>query len=134
VKSHHVASRSAVIQRDACQLFDIVRDFERAPRWRSDVQRVDILDPKRFREHSKHGSVTYEVMSEEPGRRLVTRVADTNLGYSGSWTWTFEPVAGGTRVTITEDGEVTNLLFIVVSKILGHTRTIDRTLAALARA
>ena len=31
----------------------------------------------------------YEVTAEEPGRRFVTEIVDRDLGYSGSWTYSF---------------------------------------------
>ena len=42
---------------------------------------------------------------------------------------------GGTRLTITEDGEVYNPLFRFVSRfIMGHTSSIDRYLADVQKA
>ena len=111
----------------------IVRDVANASQWRSDVQRVDIIDATHFREHAKHGTVTYEIVDDKPAQRYVTRIADTNLGYGGSWTYAFAPENGGTRVTITEDGEITNLFFRFMARfVFGYTSTIDKTLAALA--
>jgi hypothetical protein len=86
----------------------------------------------RFREVSKDGSVTYEVMEETPGEKLVTRIVDRDLGYSGSWTYEFSPTEKGALVRITEDGDVSNILFRFVSRfIFGHTSTLDSYLRAL---
>jgi hypothetical protein len=130
----HTVSRSVIVRRDPRSVYDLVRDFEHASDWRSGVVRVEMLGATKFREHGKHGAVTYDIVTEEPGRQLVTRIADTNLGYGGSWTYTFEAVPEGTRVTITENGEVTNLLFRILSRfVFGHASTIEKTLAALER-
>jgi hypothetical protein len=65
---------------------------------------------------------------------MVTRIRDTDLGYSGQWTYSFTPENGGTLVTITEDGEVSNVLFRFMSRyIFGHTATIDGYLESLAK-
>ncbi len=58
----------------------------------------------------------------------MTRIADTNLPYGGTWTYELKQAGvAATEITITEDAEVYNLLFRFVSKfILGHTATIDR--------
>ena len=41
---------------------------------------------------------------------------------------------GGTRVTIREDGEVSNVLFRFMSRyVFGHTATMDSYLTALAK-
>jgi hypothetical protein len=77
----------------------------------------------------------YEIVEEQPPRRLVTRVADKTLPYGGSWTIDLAPEGNGTRITITENGEVYNPVFRFVSRfVIGHTATIDKYLADLAAA
>lgn len=64
----------------------------------------------------------------------MTRILDTNLGYSGKWTYVFASENGGARLTITEDGEVSNALFRFMSRyVFGHTATLDAYLSSLAR-
>ena len=90
-----------------------MRDFGSAPKWRADVKRMDVEAPQGgpvyFREEGKHGTVNYELVEDVPAQRMVTRIRDTDLGYSGQWTYSFTPENGGTRVTIREDGEVSNV-------------------------
>ena len=65
---------------------------------------------------------------------LVTRIADTGLAFGGSWTFALQPAASGTRLSITENGEVYNPLFRVMSRfVFGHTATIDRYLGDLQK-
>lgn len=79
------------------------------------------------------GDKTYEIVEDQPPRRLVTRIADKTLPYGGSWTIDLSPEGSGTRITITENGEVYNPLFRFVSRfVIGHTATIDKYLADLA--
>jgi len=53
---------------------------------------------------------------------------------SGSWEYVFAPAAGGTVLTITEKGEVSNPLFRFMSRyIFGQTATIDTYLKSLAK-
>jgi hypothetical protein len=60
------------------------------------------------------------------------RIADPKLPFGGTWTYELEPVAGGTSVTLTEDGEVYNPLFRVMQKLFfSPYRTIDTFLANL---
>ena len=130
----HVASKSIVLPRSPQEVYSVIRAVERAPEWRSEVTRVEVLSANRFREHGKHGAVTYDIVEDEPARRFVTRIADTNLGYSGSWTYAIEPLPQGTRLTITENGIVTNVIFRFMSRfVFGHTATIERYLSALQR-
>lgn len=133
----HEASRSVVIAAPPAAVYDAVADVAHTPAWRKDVQRVELLERVdgrlRFREHSSFGVVPYEVVTAEPGRQFVTEIVDRDLGYSGSWTYAFAPQDGGTRVTITERGEVSNVVFRFLSRfVFGHTKSIDAYLAALA--
>jgi hypothetical protein len=80
-----------------------------------------------FREVDDHGAINYRVEAWEPGRRFVTRIADSSLPYGGSWTFDLRPVEGGTELTITEDGEVYNPIFRFMSLFFfSATATIER--------
>ena len=134
----HAASREITLRRQPSEVYATLRDFAAAPKWRPDVERIEILDAVdgrvRFREHSKNGRVTYEVVQESPPEKLVTRIVDRDLGYFGSWTYLLSPTNDGTRLRITEDGEVPNVLFRFMSRfVFGHTATMDAYLRALAR-
>ena len=112
----------------------MVRDFSSAPKWRADVKRMEVETPVYFREVGKHGTVNYELVEDVPAQRMVTRIRDTDLGYSGQWTYSFTPESSGTRVTIREDGEVSNVLFRFMSRyVFGQTSTIDSYLTSLAK-
>ena len=130
----HVASRSILLHRTPQDVYEVVRDFGSAPKWRADVKRIEVETPVYFREEGKHGTVNYELVEDVPAQRMVTRIRDTDLGYSGQWTYSFTPENGGTRMTIREDGEVSNVLFRFMSRyIFGQTSTIDSYLTSLAR-
>ena len=47
---------------------------------------------------------------------MAPRILYTDLGYSGKWTYVFAQENGDARVTITEDGEVSNALFRFMSR------------------
>ena len=134
----HTASRSVLLHQSPDQVYAVVRDFASAPNWRSDVKRIEVQtqpgERLHFREAGKNGTVNYELAEDVPSQRMVTRILDTDLGYSGKWTYVFTPENGGTRVTITEDGEVSNVLFRFMSHyIFGQTATLDGYLTSLAK-
>ena len=134
----HSASRSLFLHQSPAQVYAVVRDFAAAPTWRSDVKGIDVFErpgqPVRFCEEGKHGKINFELAEDIPSQRMVTRILDTDLGYSGKWTYLFIAENGGTRVTITEDGEVSNLLFRFMSRyVFGHTATLDGYLNSLAK-
>jgi hypothetical protein len=135
----HVASRSILLHRSPSSVYSVIRSFEHAPQWRPDVTRVDVETGANgavyFREVGSNGTVNYELVEDVPPQRMVTRIRDTDLGYSGQWTYTLTAENGGTRLTIREDGVVSNILFRFMSRyVFGHTGTIDSYLTALAQA
>jgi hypothetical protein len=134
----HVASRSIHLRRSPQDVYAVVRDFDSAPKWREDLKRIEVEaqpgGPVRYREEAKHGTVNYELVEDVPAQRMVTRILDTDLGYSGQWTYMFAPENDGTRVTIREDGEVSNVIFRFMSRyVFGQTSTIDSYLTSLAK-
>jgi uncharacterized membrane protein len=134
----HTSSRSILLHQPPQQVYDVIRDFSTAPKWRSDLKSVEVQNQPNgkihFREHGSQGTVNYELVEDVPAQRLVTRILDTDLGYSGKWTYSFTPEGGGTRVTITEDGEVANVFFRFMSRyVFGHTATMDSYLTSLAK-
>ena len=134
----HVVSRRIILHRSPDEIYRSVRDFAAAPSWRSDLERVEMIattdNHVRFREYAKHGAVTYELVEDRPGERMVTRIADLNLGYSGTWTYTFTKEAAGARVQITEAGEVSNIFFRFMSRLVfGQSGTIEKYLIALGK-
>jgi len=133
IPKHHTASASALIHRPPHEVYAFMRDVAAAPQWRKEVARVELLDGNKFREHAKYGTVTYEVIDDVPDDHFQTRILDLNLGYSGSWTYRFAAEGDGTRVTITEDGDVSNLMFRFLSRfVFGYDGTMKKVLAALA--
>ena len=134
----HVASRSILLHKTPAEAYAVVRDFSSAPRWRADLKLVEVTQSPNgrvhFREDGKNGSVNYELAEDVPGQRIVTRITDTDLGYSGKWTYVFAAEGPNTRVTITEDGEVSNVIFRFLSRYaFGHTATIDTYLTSLGK-
>ncbi len=134
----HVASRLIHLRQSPQNVYAVVRDFGSAPSWRSDVKQMDVEGkpggPVYFREVGKNGTINYELVEDVPAERMVTRIRDTDLGYSGQWTYMFTPENGGTRVTIREDGEVSNVIFRFMSRyVFGQTATMDGYLNSLAK-
>lgn len=108
------------------------------PDWLDGTKNVEMLEAvdgrTRFRQHSTDGPLVLEIVEAQPGLRFVTRIADPGQPFGGSWTFEFSADATGTRVTITEHGEVYNPLFRFVSRfVFGHDRTIRNFLASLQR-
>jgi len=130
----HTASGEREFAASPGRAFGEIANPSEYSRWRSGVQRVEMLPPdstgrRRFREISLSDEITYEIEQQIPDRLFVTRIADENLPYGGTWTFELEPTQTGTLVRITEDGEVRNPIFRFVSKyVIGQTRGINKYL------
>ncbi|HJR61668.1 MAG TPA: SRPBCC family protein [Vicinamibacterales bacterium] len=133
---NHVAARTATFALPADQVFAAIADVARYPAWRGEVTRVEVVrtDPLQWREHSGGDVITFEVAESRPPHHFRVRIADPDLPFGGTWTYTLAPEGSGTRLTITEHGEVYNPIFRFMSRfVFGHTATIDRFLAQLSR-
>jgi hypothetical protein len=134
----HEARRQAVFHRTPAELFALARDFANAPAWRTGLKSVELLPPRdghpSYRETAGHRALTYVVLEEKPGEKLVVKIADDDLPFGGSWTYEFSAIADGCRVRITEDGEVKNPVFRFLSRfVFGYNTTIDVYLRDLGK-
>lgn len=136
VEHRAVGESSYAVSRDS--LYAVLLDVESFPAWRSGMKRVERRDPvagrERWLEVTGDGEILYERVEALPGRRIVTRIADPALPFGGRWTLELADAPGGTRLRITEDGEVYNPVFRFASKyVFGHDATIEAFLADLRR-
>jgi hypothetical protein len=132
----HRAQRTTVVSRPPADVFAAIADFTRYPDWRPDVRRVSVEGAgvgALVREESGGDTLTYRVEVYDPPSRLVTRIADESLSFGGSWTYELRAMSAGTELTITENGEVYNPIFRVLSRfVFGHHAAIDGYLSDLA--
>jgi uncharacterized protein YndB with AHSA1/START domain len=132
----HSVSRSATIAMPPDAVYALLSDVDRYGSWRPTVkslQRHADRDgrPAWTEEASGMKIPLYFERMERPSL-LVSRIADPSLPFGGTWTYRIEPAAGGSTVTITEDGEVYNPFFRFMSRfVFGHTATLDEFLKHL---
>ncbi len=135
-RSHH-ASREQTLAAPPDAIWIAITDVEAFPSWR-DVKRVQKLPDRDGRpvwvEEGRSGRITLAVERMEAPRLLVGRIADPDLPFGGTWTYELTPVAGGTRLKITEDGEIYNPLFRFLARfVFGYEGTIASYMAALEK-
>jgi hypothetical protein len=133
---NHVASLSARYAAAPNAIWSSLTDVSVFPQWRPGILRVEALPEENgqrgWREHQKHDAVSYRVVEFDVPRKLVARIADKGLPYGGSWTYELTPDGTGTRLTITERGEVYNPIFRFVSRfVIGYTGTMNGVMRAL---
>ena len=134
----HTASRTTVINKPPEVLWRTMTDCAAFPQWRADVKSVEVLGDrdghKVWREDGRNGKMTLEAVEATPPSRLVLRIADPDLPFGGTWTYEVEPEQGGSRITITENGEVYNPIFRFIGRVFfSQTATIETYLKALGR-
>jgi hypothetical protein len=132
---NHSASRTAHLSPSPDSVWAIITNVDGYPSWRKDVTSVERVPGQAFswRETSGRDRMTYEATTVEQPTHFVTHIADKGLPFGGSWDYRIEPSGTGSKLTITENGEVYNPIFRFVSRfVMGQTATIDKYLAALA--
>ena len=134
----HRASRELIMPGTAESIWAAITDVEAFPAWRVDVKRVQRLPDRDGRrawvEEGRSGKIIFVVERSDAPRLLVTRIADPELPFGGTWTYDITPVARGARLRITENGEIYNPLFRFMARfIFGYEGTIASYLTALER-
>jgi uncharacterized protein YndB with AHSA1/START domain len=133
----HVARSYTLLRAAPDTVWQTITDVAGAPAWR-DVQKVEVLTdgagPLRWREHGKYGPITFEQIESVRPSKFVARIADTDQGFGGTWTYDIVPEGKGSRVTITENGFVTNPIFRFMSRfVFGYHGTQEEYLRALGK-
>jgi uncharacterized protein YndB with AHSA1/START domain len=133
----HEATVSATIPAAPEAVWAVLTDPASYPKWRGDVTSVDVLPTDSghvaWREQGRNGAIAFVVEEAERPARLVTRITDKSLPFGGSWEYLVTGEGAGSRVQITEHGEVYNPVFRFVSRfIMGHSATVSAYLKALA--
>jgi uncharacterized membrane protein len=134
----HVVARSVRLAVPPADVWTSIRDVAKYADWRDELESVDVLEPEhgsaRWREVSTRRTLTFGAVADEPMQCFTARILDEDLAFTGEWTWTMRPDGAGTRVSITERGQIGNpALRFVGTHLIGHTKSIDRCLQDLAR-
>ena len=132
----HVASRKARFGQSPETVWAAITNVDGFTAWRKDVKSVKRLPDEDGKagwvETMDMGEIPLRVEESTPPRRLVTRIADPNLPFGGTWTFEIAPEGNGATLRITESGEVRPALFRFMARyIFGHTATVEAYLKAL---
>ena len=114
----HEATRSARIDAPLTAVYPVLITPEGYPQWRPDVERVERLDSDRFREFGENGPMIFRIVQRTPPSRVVVALDDPDQPFSGTWTIDLTQEAEGTRVRITERGEVPNPIFRAMARMM----------------
>lgn len=89
-----------------------------------------IADPNQYGGWWQGAEVKTAVVESVPPSKLVTKIVDETQ-FGGTWTFDIVPTPSGSRLTITERGEIYNVVFRALAKfVIGYTGTMDSFLEA----
>lgn len=136
-REHQATSRIALRQ-SPDTVYAVLRNLAEAANWWPEVKSVsrlpDLDGRERWQQVTSMGSIGLIVMEAKAPTLLRTAI-DTTGGspFGGEWVYLISPTPEGSLLTITENGWVSNPLFRSISRLMGHHRTLDSSLTALAR-
>ncbi len=119
-------------------VWTLITDHARDPEWRPDVKAT-----LRLGDHGTHAvwkdefrngqALSYETLESVPPQRLVRRIVDSGGPFGGTWTYEVKAEGEGCRLTITEDGWVSNPVFRTIGSLfIGHHATLEAYLRNVA--
>ncbi len=131
----HTVTGSVLVDAAPADVFARATDLDRREDWAPMLVKLRKTDDKHWTEETEWGDkMSFEVVAHDPPKFHKVRIVNADeLGFGGAWSWRVEAHGKKTRVSITEDGYVDNLLFRVLSKyVFGHESNIKLTLEAFA--
>ena len=134
----HQVTRSITLAKPTADVWLAITDYPSHPAWRQNVKRIERLPDQNghamWREDYGDFALAFETMAQEPPALLVRRIAGQGAPFGGQWEYRLAPEPKGTRIVITETGQVPNPIFRFVSKyVIGHNASVDEYLIALGR-
>ena len=113
----HVASRSADFNTPPEQVFALVSDLKNYGSWWPEGTETRVA-----------------VVESVPPSRFVTKIDEPDAPFGGTWTMEIVPTPAGSRLTITERGEIYNPIFRALARfVFGYDSTMEGCLAAAQR-
>ncbi len=127
-KSHEV-SLSLDCPLAPAALWDIIADIPGQTRWRKQLKEVTFISDAGgkpiWREVMERGrGLPLQTILSDPPKRMVRRICDPRLPFGGEWVYEIEPTSSGSRLTVTEHGEIYQPVFRLLSKCFDLSATL----------
>ena len=133
----HIAAVRGELPATRARVWRAITDWSRQAQWRSDLAAVEIVsvqgDDVVWVEVDAWGdSLRLATVSLDPPHEMVTKIADANAPFAGTWTFELDDNGPGTYIRIVEEGEVYDPLFRFVAAVfIGQTATIEKYISDL---
>lgn len=132
----HVAAVTEDYAAPPERIWATITDAERFTEWRSGLKKVEVAG-ERITEHASFGPMSYRFVNATPPHRVTTDVdlaGAEERGFAGSWTFEIAPQGSGSRLTITERGQVFSPVFRVMARfVFGYESTLRQYHKDLAK-
>ena len=117
----HAFGRAVEIPASPESVFAVLNDIETLPAWSKRILRVEPLPardghPTWRQTFAAKRAASLEVFESAAPRRVAWRLADLGGPYRGTWEFTIDATADGSRVTLVERAAIGN----AVSRFLAH--------------
>lgn len=132
----HSASRTARVALPPDALYALLTDVSQYRSWRGGLKSLERRPDKSgmpaWIEDSNGMKIPMRFERMEPPSLIVACIDSSDLPFGGTWTYRIAAVPGGSDLTITEDGEVYNVIFRFMSRfVFGYHATMDAFIKSL---
>lgn len=115
-------------------LYQLVRDYEAYPGWRTGIKSMQKDGELRYIEESAHGKIPYRIIEDTGNQLIISKIDDPSLPFSGTWTFEFSDKNGHSQLRITEAGSVPNpLMRFFATYVFSHEKTMQTYLDDVER-
>jgi hypothetical protein len=133
----HVATRTLALRQSPESVWAVLRDGESWPSWwglLKAVERQTEGGREQWRLDYKDGNrFVLDVVEATAPWHMALKIDDVKKLFEGRWVYDVDAVEGGSRVTLTEHGEITNPLIRLMARMMMDPHMyIDMHLKALA--
>jgi hypothetical protein len=123
----HKAMYSVRVNAQPAEVWKAITDYHGYSTWRKGLKNVVVTDEKHWTETSGDGTIHFEGEMVKPNEVFISRITNKNLPFGGAWYYELVPEGNETKLIITEEGEVYNPVFRVMSKyVFGHETTLRK--------
>lgn len=109
--------RSANFKSPRDKIYQVVTDVSSQTKWRSDVLRIEVIDPDTWTEVPRKGvPITFKVRRKVQGQHFEIQIVEPEA-FNGYWVGTFEQTPTGSKVVFKEVITVEKPLLRVMSLV-----------------